>query len=276
MYQSILYSTLLAAVLSVTASTQVLAASTEWKDIGGGKARLIALKNPVNDEISGAVEVKLDKGWKTYWKSPGGSGIAPEFDFSRSRGFYPEPVKFPVPEWIELQDASFFGYTEAVSFPFTGDGEAATELKLDMLIGVCEEICIPATASFEIGADALNTSDARSQMGVDLAFSGMPGSRSAGNMNARITREGRVLTASYEDSRSAGKLVAVLEVPGKWISDPVVILPSGSGRRMASFTLPDTVGDQYDASSWRLSVIEMADDGGAVKKMTEITGFEAP
>ena len=33
-----------------------------------------------------ALQLDLAPGWKTYWRQPGDSGLAPRFDFSQSEG----------------------------------------------------------------------------------------------------------------------------------------------------------------------------------------------
>ena len=71
----------LAAMLVAFAPADAWSASSDWEDLGGGKARLVAELDPVSGEIHGVVEFDLDEGWKTYWRQPGGSGIPPEFDF---------------------------------------------------------------------------------------------------------------------------------------------------------------------------------------------------
>lgn len=270
MIKAFTISVMLGAMLVANSAQHAFSASTEWQDIGGGKARLIAVKNPMNDKISGAVEVKLDKGWKTYWKSPGGSGIAPEFDFSHSKGFYPEPVKFPAPDWIELKDASFFGYTETVSFPFRGEGEAITDLKLDLLIGVCEEICIPATASFQIDADALNTSDP--ELASKLAWPDVPSRIPANSVGVQLQKNESSITATWMNQTNK-EFRAVLEIPGVWISDPVSADTSEKTRTRAKFNLPGNIEKTEIRDDWILTVISMERETGLVTNVLEVTNF---
>ena len=161
-----------AGIFLLVSPANTMGASTDWVDLGGGQARLVAAKDAVTDQINGVLEVKLNPGWKTYWRSPGNSGIPPEFDFSGSDFLTLENISFPVPKWIETDDYSFLGYKDKVSFPFSAKGETLeTSLRLDLLIGVCENICIPATAQFSIPADALNTSDPGAEFEIELGTS---------------------------------------------------------------------------------------------------------
>ncbi|MEM7465144.1 MAG: protein-disulfide reductase DsbD domain-containing protein [Pseudomonadota bacterium] len=156
---------------------QASAATTEWQDLGGGKARLAAVLDPNTNEVEAIVEIKLDPGWKTYWREPGGSGIPPQFDFSASRHFFPGEVMFPIPQRLEASGIVFPGYSGTVSFPFRGKmaksgGEGA--IRLNLLAGVCEDICIPATVEFEIQFSDLLTSDPASAMQIKEAFGTLP------------------------------------------------------------------------------------------------------
>ncbi|HEX8828430.1 MAG TPA: hypothetical protein VF778_09975, partial [Xanthobacteraceae bacterium] len=42
----------------------------------------VASKNPTATFLHAGIEIKLDPGWKTYWRDPGDSGAPPTFDFS--------------------------------------------------------------------------------------------------------------------------------------------------------------------------------------------------
>ena len=41
------------------------------------------------------LSLKLAEGWKTYWRSPGDSGIPPQFDWSKSENIENLEVIFP-------------------------------------------------------------------------------------------------------------------------------------------------------------------------------------
>src|SRR5438445_6205866 len=45
-----------------------------------------------------AIEIKLNSGWKTYWRYPGDSGVPPAFDFSKSENVKSATVLFPAPK----------------------------------------------------------------------------------------------------------------------------------------------------------------------------------
>ncbi len=268
---------LVLAIALLTASTaNSPAASTQWQDLGGGKARLIAVKDPQTGRIDGAVEIDLEKGWKTYWKSPGGSGIAPEFDFSRSVGFYAGEVGFPTPEWVVLPDASFFGYTKRLAFPFSGSGEQQSDLKLDLLIGVCEDICIPATASFAIASDDLNQSDSKSTIALELAQSTLPPTLEVSALEAAISRDDHEINLTYRTPEQGNFTVGVFEIPGRWVSDPAKVQAGGDGISSINFAIPNSVSLPADPLKWRVTLIAKSQgntgEDARVERVVELAG----
>jgi DsbC/DsbD-like thiol-disulfide interchange protein len=97
------------------------------------------------------VLVELDPGWKTYWRMPGDSGVAPQFTWTTS---VPAEVSVSYPTPARYSDAGgeTVGYKSQVLFPVTVKAAAADELTLtlDLFFGVCKDICIPVQAQESI------------------------------------------------------------------------------------------------------------------------------
>lgn len=97
------------------------------------------------------VLIELDPGWKTYWRMPGESGLAPEFTWTPS---VPAniTVEFPTPARHADASGETIGYDGAVLMPVTVAAGAATglDLKLDLFFGVCKDICVPARAEASV------------------------------------------------------------------------------------------------------------------------------
>lgn len=151
-------------------------ASSDWHDLGGGSARLIAVLDPETKRVDAALEVKLKEGWSTYWRYPGSSGIPPRFDFSNSRGFLVEDISYPIPSIMSPEDNPYAGYKGEVTFPLSGrlDLSQEAEIHLELLIGVCATVCIPAQASFSIETKDLLRSDPFSSQKIELARQQVP------------------------------------------------------------------------------------------------------
>lgn len=235
-----------------------LAAMSEWQDIGGGKVRLVAVKDPETRTVSGMVEVKLEPGWKTYWRSPGDSGIPPLFDFSASRGVAVGDVHFPSPQRIEIPSSVFAGYKTDVAFVF--DGEALDDdsaLTLNLQIGVCEAICIPAMAVLEIPTAALNRSDPRAESAIGLARSFLPREP---RPQFTVTDNVRLLDGKLEISANLpsenGRPALFVEGPVEWYL-PMPKLQSRDGESAVfTLSLPGSVSaDQIRQTRLRYTLV---------------------
>src|SRR5690242_14733534 len=65
-----------------------------------------------------AVEIKLNPGWKTYWRYPGDSGVPPAFDFSKSENVKAATVLFPAPSrFPDGAGGNSIGYKGSVLLP---------------------------------------------------------------------------------------------------------------------------------------------------------------
>src|SRR4030081_1987690 len=47
--------------------------------------------------LLGGIAFELQPGWKTYWRTPGDSGVPPRFDFSKSENIEAVTVLWPAP-----------------------------------------------------------------------------------------------------------------------------------------------------------------------------------
>ena len=94
-----------------------------------------------------ALQLDLAPGWKTYWRQPGDSGLAPHFDFSQSEGVQTVEVIYPTPKISWLGGSRNIGYDTRVIFPLqlSLDNTADITLIGRIEIGVCRELCMPVT-----------------------------------------------------------------------------------------------------------------------------------
>jgi len=68
------------------------ATESAWAEDLRSSIRLIAGSNKASAaNLRAGIEIKLQSGWKTYWRYPGDSGVPPRFDFSGSENLAPEP-----------------------------------------------------------------------------------------------------------------------------------------------------------------------------------------
>lgn len=99
------------------------------------------------------IQIRLDPGWKTYWRTPGDSGVPPQFDWSGSKNLKQAEVLYPAPHRFADADGTAIGYTDEVVFPVKitpeNPGEPV-ELKLSVGYGLCKTLCIPNEASLSL------------------------------------------------------------------------------------------------------------------------------
>ena len=104
--------------------------------------------------VLGGVEIKLNDGWKTYWRHPGDAGgVPPSFDWSGSTNLGSARVLYPAPDRLADANGVSIGYKKAVVFPVEitpADPTRPVLLKLQFEYGICREICVPAEAQLEV------------------------------------------------------------------------------------------------------------------------------
>ena len=105
------------------------------------------------------LHIKLQPGWKTYWRNPGEAGIPPAIKVigDNLASFI---VDAPLPLRIIDESGEAIGYHDEVLFPIRimpKDLNAPLSIKLSSFFGVCAKVCTPAKfereASFGASSD---------------------------------------------------------------------------------------------------------------------------
>ena len=107
-------------LLGAATSPAFAADASPWDQDLRSAARLIAASatGESGDRVVRAgVEIKLQPGWKTYWRYPGDSGVPPSFDFAASENVKSVTVLFPAPKRFEDGGGTSIGYGDDVIFP---------------------------------------------------------------------------------------------------------------------------------------------------------------
>ncbi len=135
----------------VAAGVSAWAGESKWSDSGKAKVRLIAAgaSTPMAP-IRAGIEIHLARGWHTYWRYAGDAGIPPRFDWSHSTNLAGVEILWPAPQRIALEDGiESIGYKDSVLLPLhltPRDPAKPVGLHLRIDFGICEKICIPASA----------------------------------------------------------------------------------------------------------------------------------
>ncbi|MBX3569943.1 MAG: hypothetical protein KF914_17910 [Rhizobiaceae bacterium] len=166
-----------ALLLAALSAVPAQAASSNWAEADGGRARLVTSGVPDGDgRLRGALQIQLKPGWKTYWRDPGEAGVPPTIDVSASRSIRSASLDFPAPERHMDGDYAWAGYGHSVSLPVvfeTAPGVALGAIDAAVFLGICETICVPlqATLAIDPSQDADAPDDAAI---VDDAFEALP------------------------------------------------------------------------------------------------------
>src|SRR3954462_1488633 len=88
---------LAASALTWAVATDVSAQdSSPWLNDGHSAVRLLAGSRS-GAVLLGGIAFQLQSGWKTYWRTPGDSGVPPRFDFSKSDNVEAVTILWPAP-----------------------------------------------------------------------------------------------------------------------------------------------------------------------------------
>lgn len=199
-------------------------AQSPWVKGHGSAARLIAGAEPAGDgrrRIVAGVEIRLDDGWKTYWRHPGDDGgLPPAFDWSGSSNLKSARVLFPAPQRIKSLNGTTLGYAKAVILPVEVepvDIALPVQLVLALDYGVCREICVPAEARLSLsiapGIAGMPADLARSLQRVPMPLDAKGASQALRAAKATLTGKSPAITLDIAGTAIAGSLDLHVEPP---------------------------------------------------------------
>ncbi|WP_040885136.1 protein-disulfide reductase DsbD domain-containing protein [Maritimibacter alkaliphilus] len=216
-----------------------------------------------NGHHMAAIRVDLSDGWKTYWRAPGEGGIPPEIDWSQSSNVAGVTFHWPVPEVIRRDGMTTIGYEDELVLPVElvpARGGEAIHIDADVLVGICEEICVP----LETGFDSVLPADLTAPDPViERALAARPDTAAeAGVSAASCTREelsdGVRLTAQIDMPSLGGDELVVMEAanPAIWVSEAVASRGAeGALMAHADFVPPNARPFDIEGDEVRLTVI---------------------
>ncbi|VTM59320.1 membrane protein, suppressor for copper-sensitivity ScsB [Klebsiella pneumoniae] len=211
------------------------------------------------------LDVALEKGWKTYWRSPGEGGIAPAIAWHT-----PLEVnwRWPTPQRFDVAGISTQGYHGDVSFPMTLRGKIPPTLSGVLTLSTCSNVCILTDYPFSLDM----TTPAGERFNYDFT-------RAMGTLPLRdgLTSQ---LTASYV----SGKLTVTARRDAGW-QQPALFIdsmedvdfgkPSFTSRGdTLTTTVPvtDSWGEAAPDLSGKTLSLVLADSGQAQESHIAIAG----
>jgi DsbC/DsbD-like thiol-disulfide interchange protein len=150
------------AIVGIAAAGAALAAvasASPWIDSTNSKVRLVSGTVDVDGKptLLAGVQLRMNPGWKTYWKNPGDSGVPPSFDWSGSKNLKHAEVLYPAPHRFADAGGTAMGYDDEVVFPVKLTPEREGEpivLKLAFDYGLCKDLCVPNDVILGLALDA--------------------------------------------------------------------------------------------------------------------------
>ena len=131
--------------------------TSAWEGELHAAARLIsggALDSGGANLLRAGLEIRLDPGWKTYWRYPGDSGVPPTLDFSGSENVKSVTALWPAPLlFADGAGGRSIGYLNDVVLPLRivpEDAAKASSLRVKLGYAICGNLCVPAEANLHL------------------------------------------------------------------------------------------------------------------------------
>jgi len=176
--------------------------ASPWQRDGHSAVRLLAGSRS-GAVLLGGIAFQLQPGWKTYWRTPGDSGVPPRFDFSKSENIEAVTVMWPAP--LKFDDGAggvSLGYHDQTVLPLRIVPKSADKpvtLRAAISYAVCEKICIPVEANAEL---AFNSVASTEDSALFAALDTVPKPANVGDPNPLTIR----------DVKREGKSTVVIDV----------------------------------------------------------------
>src|SRR6266853_4160425 len=163
--------------------------ASPWQRDGHSAVRLLAGSRS-GAVLLGGIAFELQPGWKTYWRTPGDSGVPPRFDFSKSENIEAVTVLWPAPtKFDDGAGGHSMGYHDQVVLPLrivAKNADKPVTLRVGINYAVCEKICIPVEANTELGFTSVASTE---DSALFAALDTVPKPASIGDPNPLTIRD---------------------------------------------------------------------------------------
>ncbi len=137
--------------LGVVSAPTAHADTSPWSPGLNAELRLVSGGRAPDGTLRAGLEIRLAPKFKTYWRSPGDSGIPPLVSFEGSDNLAEATVRYPAPEpFPDGAGGTAIGYRDAVVFPVSvraKDPGRPVTLVATVDYAVCDTLCIPNRGS---------------------------------------------------------------------------------------------------------------------------------
>lgn len=221
------------------------------------------------------LQLTLAPGWKTYWRSPGEAGIPPLFNWSGSENLKSVRVHWPTPAVFQTNGMQSIGYHDQVTLPLEVTAlDPAKPVRLHAVVdlGVCKDICLPASLDLTADLNGPGTPDARIQKALaaqptDAAKSGLASIACA----VEPIADGLKITATLQLPEQGATETVAFETgqPDIWVAEAKTTRSGSTLISVTDMVAPTGVPFALDRSKIKLTIL-------AGDNAVEITGCPAP
>jgi DsbC/DsbD-like thiol-disulfide interchange protein/cytochrome c biogenesis protein CcdA len=257
------------AVLAATAFALTAAVAAAPARTQHVEAELVAARTALvpGEPLTVALRLAIDKGWHTYWRNPGDSGLPTTLAWKLPAGVVAGPIEWPAPKALPAGPLVNYGYEGevlhlvelATDRTVALGGGVTLSARADWL--VCKETCIPE------GADLVLT--------LPVAASSGPDSRWGAAIAAAKRALPQPLARWKASAEGKGKTVALKLEPPSGAADPgeVRFFPYATDRVEPS--APQTMSREGNAYVLALQVANTfsGNFGRAAGVITATNGF---
>ncbi|TQS71432.1 hypothetical protein ERN12_10390 [Rhodobacteraceae bacterium] len=235
------------------------AAQTSATDLPQGiaDARLRAGWQTATGTHMTAIHIVLQPGWKTYWRQPGDAGIPPDFDFTGSQNLKSFDIHWPKPEVFGQNGMTSIGYSHEMLLPVeltASDPDAPINLSIQMDLGLCHEICVPASLGLQGVFSGQGVRDAQIQAALD-------------EVPAHVASTARCTVTPIADGMQVRahiplpdtpRQIVLFELPGQpvWVSDAQMQREGTMLVATADFVPPASAPFTLDTDDLRMTVMD--------------------
>lgn len=184
------------------------------------EARLLPGWRMENGHHMAALSLALAPDWKTYWRSPGDAGIPPQFDWSGSENVKSVRIHWPSPAVFHNNGMQTVGYHDGVVLPLEvipADPAKPVHLAARVDMGVCKDICMPATVS--VGGDLPQAGESDST--IRAALQARPDTAKEAGL--------RAISCEVEPIADGLRLTAAIDLPARGSAETVVFEAGTAG-----------------------------------------------
>jgi len=129
-----------------------------------------------------ALRLIMSAGWHSYWYFPGAAGIAPAFEWGLSPYISAGEPLFLSPKRFNEPGGPTYGYDGETAFfipltlkdTFENGGETAFPLSLTFTLGLCKDICVPASFTFSERITLQDIRNSPDQIWLNKALTALP------------------------------------------------------------------------------------------------------